>query len=130
MAKMQAEADQRVVAILQRLTKMPNSAPTQHKGRATFLFIDDAQPECATQGLGGQDGQKPARAAQPTWANVVGTGVPTAAGCATVTNGKRKLKKRSLEQRRILFARNVQPHTCDPRDIMFEVNKALEQGVI
>lgn len=44
MAKMEAEADRGVVAILQRLTKMPNSAPTQHKGRATFLFIDDAQP--------------------------------------------------------------------------------------
>jgi hypothetical protein len=24
-----------------------------------------------------------------------------------------------------LFVRNVKPHTCDPRDIMFEVNKAL-----
>jgi hypothetical protein len=33
-----------------------------------------------------------------------------------------------MDQRRILFARNVQPHTCDPREIMFEVNKALAQA--
>jgi hypothetical protein len=26
---------------------------------------------------------------------------------------------------RILFVRNVKSYTCDPRDIMFEVNKAL-----
>ena len=43
----------------------------------------------------------------------------------TVSNGKKKTKKHSLNQRRILFVRNAQSSNCDPRDIMFEVNKAL-----
>jgi hypothetical protein len=42
-----------------------------------------------------------------------------------VTNGKKKTKKHSLDQRRILFVRNAQSSDCDLRDIMFEVNKAL-----
>ena len=36
-----------------------------------------------------------------------------------------KIEKHSLDQRRILFVRNARPHDRDPRDIMFEVNKAL-----
>ena len=46
-------------------------------------------------------------------------------GWTIVTNGKKKTKKHSLSQRRILFVRNAQSSNCDPRDIMFEVNKAL-----
>jgi hypothetical protein len=42
-----------------------------------------------------------------------------------VTNGKKRIKKHLLDQRRILFVRNVKSYTCDPRDIMLEVNKAL-----
>lgn len=42
-----------------------------------------------------------------------------------MTNSKKKTKKHSLSQRRILFVRNAQSFNCDPRDIMFEVNKAL-----
>lgn len=65
------------------------------------------------------------QAAQPSWANVTGTGAQTVTGWTTVTNVKRGVKKHSKDQRRILFIRNVQSHTCDPRDIIFEVNKAL-----
>jgi hypothetical protein len=65
------------------------------------------------------------RAGQPSWANVTATRAQTAAGWTTVTNVKKRSKKHPLDQRRILFGRNVQSHTCDPRDIMFEVNKAL-----
>lgn len=30
-----------------------------------------------------------------------------------------------MDQGQALFTRNSQSHACDPRDIMFEVNKAL-----
>jgi hypothetical protein len=46
-------------------------------------------------------------------------------GYTKVTNGKKKLKKHSLNERRVLFARNSQSHTRDPRDITFEVNTGL-----
>lgn len=124
-AKMQAEADRRVASILERLTQIPDGAPTQDKGRDTVPSYADERPDRVAPGPVAQNRQKPARATQRTWANVVGTGAPTAVGWTTVTNGKRKLQKHPLEQRRILFARNVQTHTCDPRDLMFEVNKAL-----
>jgi hypothetical protein len=65
------------------------------------------------------------RAAQPTWAAVTSTGAQKVSSWTTVTNGKKEVKKHPLDQRRILFVRNVQPHTCDPRDIMFEIDKAL-----
>lgn len=58
-----------------------------------------------------------------SWANVAGVGPGN--GWTTVTSGKEKLKKHPRDQRRALFVRNAQPHDCDPRDIMFEVNKAL-----
>jgi hypothetical protein len=56
------------------------------------------------------------RAAQPTWAAVTSTGAQKVSSWTTVTNGKKEVKKHPLDQRRILFVRNVQPHTCDPRD--------------
>jgi hypothetical protein len=62
---------------------------------------------------------------QQIWANIASTGIQTAAGWTTVTSGKKKLKKHPLDQRRILFTRNSLSHTCDPRNIMFEINKAL-----
>lgn len=58
-----------------------------------------------------------------SWANVAGVGPGN--GWVTVASSKKKLKKHPRDQRRALFVRNVQPHNCDPRDIMFEVNKAL-----
>jgi hypothetical protein len=64
-----------------------------------------------------------AQATQLSWANITESGAGS--GWTTVTNGKKKLKKHPRDQRRVLFVRNVQSHNCDPRDIMFEVNKAL-----
>ena len=69
--------------------------------------------------------QQPMQAVQPSWATVTGNGTQKISSWTTVTNGKKKVKKHPLDQRRILFVRNVLSHTCDPRDIMFEVNKAL-----
>ena len=43
-----------------------------------------------------------------------------------MSNGKKKKKKKyPLNQRRILFVRNAQSFDYNPRNIMFEVNKAL-----
>ena len=52
-------------------------------------------------------------------------GAQAIAGWTTVNNGKKKSRKHPIDQRRVLFVRNSQSHACDPRDIMFEVNKAL-----
>jgi hypothetical protein len=60
---------------------------------------------------------------QPSWADITESGAGS--GWTTVTNGKKKVKKHPRDQRRVLFVRNVQSHNRDPRDIMFEVNKAL-----
>lgn len=75
-----------------------------------------------------QTSNRPARppsapVTQPSWANITESGAGR--GWTTVTNGKKKLKKHPRDQRRVLFVRNVQSHSRDPRDIMFEVNKAL-----
>ena len=52
-------------------------------------------------------------------------GAQATAGWTTVNNGKKKLKKHPIDQRRVLFVRNSQSHAYNLRDIMFEVNKAL-----
>lgn len=75
-----------------------------------------------------QTSNRPARplsvpVTQPSWANITEAG--SGSSWTTVTNSKKKLKKHPRDQRRVLFVRNVQSHECDPRDIMFEVNKAL-----
>lgn len=45
-----------------------------------------------------------------------------------MTNKNKKPKKHPLEQRRILFIRNDPAPKRDPRDVMFEVNRALVQA--
>jgi hypothetical protein len=125
MAKAQAEADRRADAMLQKLAQMLETAPRNDKDRATPFVRSDVTQGSARQAHAVQGRQQPVRAAQPSWANVTGTGAQTATGWTTVTNIKKKVKKHPLDQRRILFSRNVQTHTCDPRDMMFEVNKAL-----
>lgn len=70
--------------------------------------------------------QQSARVAEPlNWANVAGKGVQLKAGWTTVTSGKKKPKKYPLDQRRVLFTRRSESSDLDPRDIMFEINKAL-----
>lgn len=64
-----------------------------------------------------------AQVMQPSWANITESGAGT--GWTTVINSKKQLKKHPRGQRRVLFVRNVRSHNCDPRDIMFDVNKAL-----
>lgn len=125
MEKMQAEADKRADAMFQRLVQMLKGAPRNDIDKAMPSLRADVALGCAAQISSRQGPQQPTRAAQPTWAEVTGMGAKTATDWTTVTNGKKKLKKHPLDQRRILFTRNSQSHACDPRDIMFEVNKAL-----
>lgn len=122
MAEIQAEADRRVEATLQRIMEMLEKGPKQNNGRVGSRVRTDLQSGGATQGSVGQ-AQRPGQTAQPSWANVVRTGAGN--GWTKVMNGKKKLKKHPRGQRRVLFIRNVRSHSCDPRDIMFEVNKAL-----
>ncbi|KHN93671.1 Endonuclease/exonuclease/phosphatase [Metarhizium album ARSEF 1941] len=121
-AMAQAEADRRAEDVLQRIMEMLEKGPKQNNERTVPSARTDARPEHATQGIGDQV-LTPGQAAQPSWASI--TGASKGSGWTTVANGKRKPKKHPLDQRRILFARNVQSHSCDPRDIMFEANKAL-----
>jgi hypothetical protein len=125
MEAMQAEADRRADAMLQAVTQMFKNAPATENNRAAPVVETDATsgPRTRTAAIRGQ--QQPVREAQPSWATVTGNGTQKISSWTTVTNGKKKAKKHPLDQRRILFVRNVQSHTCDPRDIMFEVNKAL-----
>jgi hypothetical protein len=125
METMQAEADRRADAMLQAVMQMLKNAPATENVRAVPAVETDATTGQRTHTAASRRQQHPMRTAQPSWAAVTGTGTQNLSSWTTVTNGKKKVKKHPLDQRRILFVRNVLSHTCDPRDIMFEVNKAL-----
>jgi hypothetical protein len=125
MEAMQAEADRRADAMLQAVTQMLKNAPATENNRVAPVVEADATSRPRTRAAAIRGQQQPVREAQPSWATVTGNGTQKTSSWTTVTNGKKKAKKHPLDQRRILFVRKVQSHTCDPRDIMFEVNKAL-----
>ena len=116
MARMQAEADRRVDAILRSLEQMLASTP----GPETSVTAPQLG-KSASQG--GTTHPPNAKGEQISWASIAES--RTGNGWTTVTKGKKKVRKHPRGQRRVLFVRNVQSHDCDPRDIMFEVNKAL-----
>lgn len=101
---------------------MLEKGPKQKNRVMSSRVRTDLQSGNATQSPVGQ-AQLPGQTAQPSLANVVGAG--TENGWTKVMNGSKKPKKHPHGQRRILLVRNVRLHSCDPRDIMFEVNKAL-----
>lgn len=125
METMQAEADRRADAMLQTVMQMLKNAPATQNSKAAPVVETDVTSGHRTRTAASQAQQQPMRPAQPSWAAVTGTGTQKTSSWTTVTNSKKKARKHPLDQRRILFVRNAQPHTCDPRDIMFEVNKAL-----
>jgi hypothetical protein len=125
MERMQAEAERRAESMLQKLTQMLRLAPRNHVDRVAPVIDTEVASGRSTQGSGSQGQNQTTRARQPSWATFAGTGAQKTTGWTTVTNGKKRTKKHSLDQRRILFVRNVKSYTCDPRDIMYEVNKAL-----
>jgi hypothetical protein len=123
--KTQAEADRRADAMLQKLVQMLNITPGKDDDKTMPSSRASVEPGRAAQVSSRQGQQQPVRAGQPTWAEVTAKGTQATTGWTTVNNGKKKSKKHPLDQRRVLFARNSQSRACDPRDIMFEVNKAL-----
>jgi hypothetical protein len=100
------------------------NAPTTDNNEAAPLAEIDVTSGRKMRVSRSQGRQQLMLVTQPSWAAVTGTGTQKTSSWTTLTNGKKKMKKHPLDQRRILFARNVQSHPCDPRDIMFEVNKA------
>jgi hypothetical protein len=125
MERMQAEAERRAEAMLQKLMQMLRIAPRNHVDKVAPVIDTEVTSGRSTRVSGSQGQNQPTRAAQPSWATVTGTGAQKSTGWTMVANGKKRTKKHSLDQRRILFVRNVQSHDRDPQDIMFEVNKAL-----
>jgi hypothetical protein len=107
------------------LTPMLKIAPKNHIDRAAPVVDTGVASRPPLRTPGSQRMNQPMSAAQPSWAAVTGTGAQKLTGWTTVANSRKKTKKHPLDQRRILFVRNVQSHNRDPRDIMFEVNKAL-----
>ena len=116
MASMQAEADRRADSMLQSLKQMLASTPRPETSSRTPQLLKSAPQEGTTH-------FPEVQRKQTSWASITGSGAGN--GWTTVTNGKKKVKKHPRDQRRVLFIRNVQTHNCDPRDIMFEANKAL-----
>lgn len=112
-----------------QLTQLMNTvltvlqAPRQETGASPPLSGNNAFPRGTAETSNRKAHPLSAQVTQPSWANITESGAGT--GWTTVTTGKKKLKKHPRGQRRVLFVRNVQSHDCDPRDIMFEVNKAL-----
>jgi hypothetical protein len=111
--------------MLQKPMQMLRIAPRNHVDKVAPVIDTEVASGRSTRVFGSQGQNQPMRAAQPSWATVTGTGAQKLTGWTTVANGKKKTRKHSLDQRRILFVRNVQSHDRDPQDIMFEVNKAL-----
>lgn len=122
--RMQTDSEKRVEAMLECLERKLHDASEQAKRSAASTVGAHEMPTPGS-GVNQKLDSQPAQGAQRTWASVTRTATPAAAGWRTMTNGKKKLKKHPLDQRRILFVRNKQSHHCDPRDIMFAVNKAL-----
>jgi hypothetical protein len=122
MANTQVESDRRAEAMFERLEQKLHEASDRTDRMAASAATAHKIPGA---GVNQKLHSQPAQEAQRTWTNVTRTQKQTAAGWATVANRKKNPKKHPLDQRRILFVRNSQSHQCDPRDIMFDVNKAL-----
>lgn len=115
-ACIQAEADRRADAMLQSLQQTLANKEKPVASVTTPQSGKRASQEGTTNALN-------TRREQISWASIA---EPRAGdGWTTVTKGKKNVRKHPRGQRRVLFVRNVQSHCCDPRDIMFEVNKAL-----
>ena len=125
-AKLQAEADRRAEEMLRKLMRMLKSAPRDENENVDSPSKGVATARPSTQAAGDPGQQQSARVEEPlNWANVAGKGVQLKASWTTVTSGKKKPKKYPLDQRRVLFTRRSESSDLDPRDIMFEINKAL-----
>jgi hypothetical protein len=98
-------------------------ASGQETGKSPPPLENSVFPGGIVQASNRQARQQPAQEIQPSWANITESGAGS--GWTTITNSKKRSKKHPRDQRRVLFVKNIQSHNCDPRDIMFEVNKGL-----
>lgn len=132
--KMQAEAEKRAEAMMQRVMQALEQVPQLISTCATTRSTASPQQESGTQSMeptGKPQGRAQSKqATQPTWSKVVRAAAQSTTKWTTVVNKNKRLRKQPLEQRRILFIRNDQAPKPDPRDIMFEVNKALAHAKV
>ncbi|KAI7695416.1 hypothetical protein KC353_g17883 [Hortaea werneckii] len=122
MAKMQAESDRRAEAMLERMMRKFHEASEQANKSAAAEAATQVRPGISAIH---RPQPQPTQSAQRTWADVTRTGTQAVDGWTNVSTRKKKLKKHPRDQRRVLFVRNSQSRFCDPRDIMFDINKAL-----
>lgn len=115
--------------MLQRVVQSLKNAPQVTCTCTTTSNTNGRQQEPGTQGVvpnyRAQGEVQPNQATQQTWSKIVQKAALPANAWTTVVNRNKKTKKHPLEQRRILFVRDSPVPKSDPRDVMFEVNKAL-----
>lgn len=116
MARIQAEVDRRADAMLQS----PQQTLANKEEPAASVTTPQSGKRATQEGTTNASNT---RREQISWASIAEP--RTGNGWTTVTKCKKNVRKHPRGQRRVLFVRNVQSHCCDPRDIMFEVNKAL-----
>lgn len=98
--------------------------PQRGSNCTTSNSISHKQQESNAEEMERQGEPRPRQGTQKTWAKVVGAVAKSASARTTVVH-KKKTKKHPLEQRRNLFVSNNMGPERDPKDVMFEVNKAL-----
>lgn len=115
--------------MLQRVVQSLKNAPQVTCTCTTTSNTNSRQQEPGTQGVvpnrRAQGEVQSKQTMQQTWSKIVQKAALSANEWTTVVNRNRKTKKHPLEQRRILFVRSNSAPESDPRDVMFEVNKAL-----
>lgn len=129
-AKVQAEAEKHAEVMLQRVRQSLKNAPqatcacttaSSTNSRGQEHVTQEASPNGRTQGE-----LRSKQATQQTWSKIVQRAAKSATAWTTVVNNRnKKTKKHPIEQRRILFLRSNSAPASDPREVMFEVNKAL-----
>jgi hypothetical protein len=103
MERMQAEAERRADAMLQKLTQTLKFAPKNNIERTAYISESGATLGRSTRSPGSQGQNQPTRAAQPSWAAVTGAVPQRMTNWTTITNSRKKARKHSLDQRRNLF---------------------------
>jgi hypothetical protein len=125
MGRMQAEAEQRAEAMLHKLTQMLRLAPRNHVYRVAPVIDNEVASGRSTRVSGSQGQNQTTRATQPCWAAVAGTRAQKTIGWTTVTNGKKRTKKHSLDQRRIFSSETSSPTIVTPKTSCSKSTKLL-----
>jgi hypothetical protein len=97
MERMQAEAERRAEAMLQKLMQMLRIAPRNHVEKVAPVIGTEVASGSSTRMSSSEGQNQPTRAAQPSWATITGTRAQKLTGWTTVANGKKKTRKHSLD---------------------------------